>query len=104
MVAGGAGNHESSEAGLMSLVRRIWNVLRPGRLERELEDELAFHRDMRIHRLRERGLSAAEAEREVSRLMGNTSIAKDDMRSVRIANWLASSVNDLQHGLVLLRR
>jgi hypothetical protein len=54
----------------MSLARRIWNVLRPASLDRELNDELEFHRAMRVKRARERGIGAAEAEREVKRRMG----------------------------------
>ncbi|SPE41670.1 conserved membrane hypothetical protein [Candidatus Sulfopaludibacter sp. SbA3] len=88
----------------MSLPRRIWNVFRPARLDRELEEELAFHYEMRLRRSRERGLGPAEAELEAKRRMGNSSIAKEEMRNVRVVEWLASSLQDLQHGVVLLRR
>jgi putative ABC transport system permease protein len=88
----------------MSLWRRVSNVFRPARLDRELEDELEFHREMRLRRSRERGLSTAEAELEVRRRMGNLSIAKEEMRNARVVRWLASSMQDLQHGVVLLRR
>ena len=88
----------------MALWRRFLNVLRPARLERELSEELEFHREMRLHRSRERGLSAAEAEDETRRRMGNLSITKEEMRDARVVQWLASSLQDLRHGLVLLRR
>ena len=88
----------------MSVWRRIWNVFRPAPLDRELEDELAFHREMRLHRFRERGLSAAEAELEARLRMGNLTVAKEEMRDARVVNWLASSLQDLKHGTVLLRR
>jgi putative ABC transport system permease protein len=88
----------------MSLARRIWNVFRRAPLERDLDDELEFHRAMRIDRLRERGLRADEAEFEMRHRMGNLTVAKEEMRDARLANWLASSLQDLRHGMVLLRR
>jgi hypothetical protein len=53
---------------------------------------------------RERGLSVTEAELEASRRIGNLSEAKEEMRNARVVHWLASSLQDLQHGVVLLRR
>ena len=88
----------------MALFRRILNVFRPGRLDHELEEELEFHREMRLGRSRERGLSAEEAASETRRRMGNLLAVKDEMRDARVVQWLASSLEDLRHGLVLLRR
>ena len=73
-------------------------------LDRELKEELEFHREMRLRRSRERGLSVAEADAEVRRRLGNLSLAKEEMRDARVVRWLASSLEDLRHGLVLLRR
>src|SRR5882762_6940689 len=36
--------------------------------------------------------------------MGNLSLAKEEMRDARIVSWLASSLQDLRHGVVLLHR
>jgi len=88
----------------MAFWQRFLNVFRPARLEREINDELEFHREMRLRRLRERGLSASEAEAETKRGMGNLSVAKEEMRDERVVQWLASSLQDLRHGVVLLRR
>jgi predicted permease len=88
----------------MALLQRLLNVFRPSRLEGELEDELEFHREMRQRRLRDRGLDAAEADVETKRRMGNLSVIKEEMRDARKVEWLASSLQDLRHGLVLLRR
>jgi predicted permease len=88
----------------MALLRRFLNVLRPARLERELNEELEFHREMRLRHSQDRGLSAAEAEAEVRRRMGNLLVAKEEMRDERVVRWLASSLEDLRHGVVLLRR
>ena len=88
----------------MALFRRFLNVFRPARLEREINEELEFHREMRLRRSRERGLSVAEAEMEARRRMGNLSVTKEEMRDARMVQWLASTLQDLRHGLVLLRR
>jgi predicted permease len=88
----------------MAFFRRVLNIFRPERLEREIYDELEFHREMRLRRLQERGLSANEAEAETRRRMGNLSVMKEEMRDARVVEWLASSLQDLRHGLVLLRR
>lgn len=88
----------------MSLLGRVVNVLRPGRLNRELEEELEFHREMRLRHARRRGLSAAEAEREALQRMGNLSVAKEEMRDARVVEWLSSSLQDLRHGALLLRK
>ena len=88
----------------MALWRRILNVFRPTRLDNEINEEIEFHREMRRGHFRERGLSAAEAELETSRRMGNQLLAKEEMRDARMVPWLASSLDDLRHGLCLLRR
>jgi predicted permease len=88
----------------MAFLRRFLNVFRPVHLDRELNEELEFHREMRLQHSRECGLSAAEAEDETRRRMGNLLLAKEEMRDARMIQWLASSLEDLRHGLVLLRR
>lgn len=88
----------------MALWRRLANVFRPARLDRDFDDELEFHRQMRLRQARSQGLDPAEAEQETNRRMGNQSIAKEEMRDARVIGWLASSVQDLRHGAVLLRR
>jgi predicted permease len=88
----------------MGLLRRFLNVLRSARLDRDFDDELEFHRRMRLRKAREQGLDPAEAEWETRRRMGNRSLAKEEMRDARVLGWLASSLQDLRHGVVLLRR
>lgn len=88
----------------MALLRRLLNVFRPAGLDRDLQDELEFHHQMRLRKARERGLSPAEAELEARRRMGNQSVVKEEMRDARVLGWLASSLQDLRYGVVLLRR
>jgi predicted permease len=88
----------------MRFLLRLLNVLRAERLDRDFDDELEFHRQMRLRRAREQGLDPAEAEWETRRRMGNQSLAKEGMRDARVLGWLVSSLQDLRHGVVLLRR
>src|SRR5579862_9442645 len=88
----------------MRLLRRIANTFRPNRLDRDFHEELEFHRQMRLDKARARGLEPAAAEQEVNRRMGNPSLAQEEMRDARVIGWLASSLQDLRHGAVLLRR
>jgi predicted permease len=88
----------------MAWIGRFLNALRPARLDREFEEELEFHRQIRLRQAREQGLAPEEAERETRRRMGNLAAAKDEMRDARVAGWLASFLQDLGYGLTLLRR
>ena len=88
----------------MALFLRFLNAFRPQRLDRDFDDELEFHRQIRLRRLCERGFAAAEAEGEARRRMGNLSVIREEMRDARVISWLASSLQDLRHGAVLLRR
>jgi MacB-like periplasmic core domain len=88
----------------MGFFRRFRNALLPSRLDRDMDDELEFHRQMRLGKAREKGLSPEEAELETKLRIGNASLAKDEMRDARAIGWLASSLQDLRHGVVWQRR
>jgi putative ABC transport system permease protein len=88
----------------MGFFRRFTNVLRPAPMNRDFEEELEFHRQMRLRKARQQGLSMAEAEQEVKRRMGNLPLAKEQMRDARVVGWLDSTLQDLRHGVVLLWR
>ena len=88
----------------MGFFRRFVNILRPGRLDRDFDEELEFHRQMRLRKAREQGLDTTEAERDSNQRMGNLALAREQMRDARIVGWVASSLQDLHHGVVLLRR
>ena len=103
VVACGRGDYARVEVGVMGLLHRFLNVLRPGRLEVDLDDELDFHRDMRRRKASEQGLGPEDAERAANLRMGNVLLAKEQMRDARLIGWLTSSLQDLRHGLVLLR-
>jgi putative ABC transport system permease protein len=88
----------------MGIFRRFRNALLPGRVDRDIDDELEFHRQMRLLKAREQGLSPEAADREVKLRVGNVSLAKDEMRDARVIGWLASSLQDFRHAVVWQRR
>src|SRR5262249_33807226 len=56
---------------VMAWFQKLRNIFRPGRLQNELERELAFHVREREEELRESGLSQAEAARAARQQFGN---------------------------------
>jgi putative ABC transport system permease protein len=89
---------------MIALVRRLMNAFHRTRLDREFDEELNFHREMLKRNGRDLGLSEMESEFEAKRRMGNLSLAKEEMRDAHVVQWLASCLQDLRHGVTLLRR
>ena len=88
----------------MPLLRRIWNALRPVRPDHELDEELEFHREMIRSRLRARGLNDAQAQLDAGKRFGNLSVIREAVGETHRVTWLAAALQDLRHGVVLLRR
>lgn len=66
------------------------------RLERELEEEIAFHLEMR----RAEGNSAADVQRQ----FGNTVLTKERMREMHTSRFLESVEQDVRYAIRSLRR
>jgi len=86
------------------LLRRLAYLLRLRRAERELEDELQFHRQMAELDLRRSGVPVDEAVRTVGRAMGNSTLAREDARAVWMSPVLEGLWQDVRHGVRGLRR
>jgi predicted permease len=69
----------------MSWLRRLSNTLRPGRHQREIDRELAFHVDERTAQLQRDGLSAGEARRVARSRFGNLLVQAERTRDADIA-------------------
>ena len=83
----------------MSWFRRFCNVMRPGRVQRDLERELAFHVTERAEELRESGMSEAEAKRTARLQFGNFTSQVERTRDMDIHDWLESAVRNLRYAL-----
>ena len=88
----------------MSAWSRLANVFRSGRLSRDLDEELAFHRDERARELMAEGLAPDAARREAARRLGRSLQLREESLDVKRLAWLDSIVRDIRIGLRLLRR
>lgn len=88
----------------MPWYERCFNVFRTERLNRELDDELAYHLAETVDRLMEHGFSQKEALRLARLQLGNYSIQKERTRDMNVAAWLESTKLDILYGLRQLRK
>src|SRR5512133_1502876 len=87
----------------MAARSRFWNLLRGKRHSREIDDELAFHLDMRTHDNVASGMPAEEARRDARRRFGNITAEKERTRDAGIFGALDSVAQDLRYALRALR-
>ena len=83
----------------MNWFKRFWNVMRPGRVQRDLERELAFHVTARAEELRESGMSEAEAVRAARLQFGNFITQIERTRDMDIHDWLESAARNLKYAV-----
>ena len=88
----------------MAWYHRVWNVLRPARLSRELDREIAFHIAERRDELIAGGMEPQAASREAARRFGNPLLQKERTRDVDVVVWLESLLADVRHALRGLKR
>lgn len=88
----------------MAWHKRLLNLLRPGRLRREIERETAFHIAERVDDLMAAGMSREAAERTARRQFGNVLIQQERTRDVDVVLWLESLLADVRYALRGLRR
>jgi predicted permease len=88
----------------MSLLRRLWFLLRRGRLDRELREEMRWHLQQRIDALVAEGLSEAAAQDEARRAFGNLTQMREQSRDFWGFVWLDLLGQDLRHAARALVR
>jgi predicted permease len=86
------------------MFKRLLDTLRVGRLDRDLDEEMRFHIDMRAAAYEREGLSPADARRKALRRFGSPLLARERVRDIRVLAWLDSVRQDVWLGLRLLRR
>jgi predicted permease len=77
---------------------RIRSLFHRDRLDRDLDDELAFHLAQRTEKNRAAGMEAAEARYAAHRQLGNAISLKEDTRSLRTLPWVENFAHDLRYG------
>ena len=89
---------------LRELVVRVKGALGLGACDRELADEVAFHRDMLEQKYRDRGLDADAARRAARLELGGDLQLVETWRDQRGLPFLDALSQDLRYGLRTLRR
>jgi hypothetical protein len=85
-------------------LRRLRALSRRGAVERELDEELAFHLEMEAEKLRHQGLSAEEARRRARLAFGGVEGAKEGVRDERWLAWVPRLSLDLRLGARMLAK
>ncbi len=88
----------------MELWKRIVELVRRGRLERELDDEVGLHLALLEEEFRAKGMSAHEARAAAQREFGGVAHAKESYREERGLPRLENFVKDARYALRGLRR
>jgi putative ABC transport system permease protein len=88
----------------MTWLRRLANLARPGRLERDIDREMAFHIAERAEELRRGGMPESDALLEARRRFGNRTLQGERTRDADVVTWLDSVLGDLRYALRAMRR
>jgi predicted permease len=88
----------------VSLLARLGGLLKRNRLDRELDEELRSHVEMRAADNLAAGMSTEEARYEAQKRFGNTTLVKEDTRAMDIVGWMERRGQDLRYAVRMLRR
>jgi len=88
----------------MSWFSRLRRMLQGDRLEKDLDEELRSHLDMRAADNVAAGMTPEEAGRDARRRFGNVTELKEDTRAMDIIGWLDTAARDVQYAVRLLRK
>ena len=88
----------------MSLLSRLVNVFRRDRLNQDLEDEAAFHREQTTQALIRSGVAPADAFQEARRLFGRQLQIRESSRDAKLLPWLEALLQDVRFGFRILRK
>jgi predicted permease len=83
---------------------RLRGLLRRGRRESEMNEEVGFHLDMQAGEYERRGMSPEQARQAARRRFGAVEQVKEEYRRQGGVPWLESFVRDLGYGLRMLRK
>ena len=78
---------------------RVRALLRPNRVEQELDEELAFHIEREARKLIDEGMTPAEARQRAQARFGSTALAADRCRDERGTAVIDNTIRDIQYAL-----
>ena len=88
----------------MSWMNRLAGLLRPRKLDADLDDEVQFHIESREQQYLADGLTPAEARRQAHLAFSGRDRVKEECREARWRFLLESIVQDIRHGLRVLMK
>jgi putative ABC transport system permease protein len=88
----------------MAILGRLFNMLRGRRFERELDEELTFHLEMRADAHIQGGLNRDAAREAAQRQFGNLVRVREDTRASDVLDRLQTLFQDVRFGMRQLRR
>ncbi|MFC5864383.1 ADOP family duplicated permease [Acidicapsa dinghuensis] len=88
----------------MAIFRRIANLIRRDKLQREIDAELASHLAMRGDDNRAVGMSSREAQRDARIRFGNVSSMREKTAEADMSLWIEDVAHDLRYAFRQLRR
>ena len=83
----------------MSIFQRLWNAVRPDRLNDEIQDELETHLALIEQEEQARGLKPDEARVNARQRFGNQGTYRDKTRDMDLAIWLDNFRQDVKVAL-----
>ncbi len=89
---------------MMAVWRRLTHLGRASTFDRELDEEIALHIEMRADELQQDGLTRAEAVARARREFGPSLRVKEETRAAWQFRWLEETLSDLSYAARALRR
>ena len=83
--------------------QRLTALVRPNRLQRDLDDELLFHIEARTRDNIARGMPADDARLAALRLFGNRTLMAERMRDADVNLWIDAGLRNLRYAARVLR-
>ena len=82
-----------------SWFRRLLYLFQQSRRDADLRDEIETHRSLRRARLERDGLAPSDASHESQRAIGNSLLAREEVREVWLGSWGAWFQDTIRHDL-----
>src|SRR5262245_30554010 len=89
---------------MSKLLRRAAYWIRKRRSERDLAEEIEFHRKLKQEQFEQAGMPPHEAAAASRREMGNVLLAREDARTIWTTMWLDQLWQDVGYAFRQLRR
>jgi len=88
----------------MTWISRLQGMLKIGKLEQDIEEELRAHVQMRTQDNILAGMTPEEARYDAQRRFGNSTLMKEDTREADIIHWIEILGKNLRYAGRMLRR